>query len=154
MDDPIFHQGRTRVVPATSGHWPAHIYMEFAPADRLQALLNDVVKMAQKHLNCHTLLTSEYGLNKSLHISLSPPVYLKECDIPGFRALIKNHTAKFIDLRFSKVICMANETSSRYFLAVDFDAATNSALAEILDQINHCLRSFRLDSFEVRWHAA
>ncbi len=82
MDDPVFHDGRTRTQEHMEGTWPSHLYVEWRPTHiqiaALQSIVADIGE--QTGVVVHSLVENRLKVAMPLHISLSSTVYIRTED--------------------------------------------------------------------------
>ncbi|CAN6609448.1 hypothetical protein TRVA0_004S01200 [Trichomonascus vanleenenianus] len=139
IDDPSFHENRTRVYPHVEGRWPSHVYLEWMPSDR--GLLRGIADSVSMGGELHSFVESELGVPHPLHISLSDTLMIETDEKERFLERMEElKLVKPVTVRVrNQPIVLKNQTNSRWFLALPIEDA--GMITKLIGRVNNITRS-------------
>lgn len=165
QDSPL-HEGRTRVVPHLEGAWPSHVYIEWTPSNQERNILTDLENEVKQNMplvcrensssngpsaaDLKSLVTSDLGVNLSLHISLSPtlmiPTQHKEAFDRSIARAIGGSLFESCCLKVdpTHVYITANEIKTRAFVVLCLDAASCQLMRKLVHIVNKATQELEL----------
>lgn len=150
LDDPAFHQGRSRAQPGVVGDWPTHVYIDISLEHDLHGALTEIYATVVKQCpRIRSLLLSEYNVPRSLHISLSPPIQLKHSQIPLFTQAMQAFRGPSFTVSLDELVVLDNDNKTRQFLAAKLTKESTDILQPVFDHVTKCSKDLDLAHFEV-----
>lgn len=164
-DDPSSHQGRKRTKPHVDGDWPTHVYIAIQLPSKLESVLKDIISnlnLQDRSSTWHSSLDATHEEDRSLHLSLSRPIFLKTNERNEFVERLRRSIRgiESFEIYFASFSYLLNDHRTRGFLALEVGSGYSS-LKIVLDHIDRVLETFCLPKYyeqprfhlSIGWHS-